>query len=503
LGEKTLVDNGLKDGLIRLSVTDRDPRRAAELANGWVEEYRLFSATLAVSEASGRRLFFEQQLSGAREDLAHAEDEMKQTQQRTGVIELDGQAHAMIASAAMLRAQVAAKQVEIQAMRQFAAEGNSDLERARQEMSSLEGQLSSMDVANDRPGGDLVAPKGNLSEAGLDYARALREVKYREMVVQLLVRQYEMARVDEARQGAQVQVVDVAVIPDRPVSRFRVWIVLGGLLLSLPVALLIALVTEAVSRLLNLIGRLRPDVLHMQEAINPWFSILASLRTLPPVVTTVHDVSRHPGENRGAWLLARTRKLMLCRSQAFIVHADVLKNALAKDWGVPKERVHVVPHGELGSFYLNINGSGEPSAPRDPRAVLFFGRILRYKGLDVLVSAMEIVRRSIPGARLIIAGRGDPISRYLPANSPRDQVEVIDRYIPDSEVGALFRRAGMLVLPYVEASQSGVACLAMATGTPIVASAMGGWRSLFATTSMGFWCRPRTRKRWRMRFLRS
>jgi hypothetical protein len=101
-------------------------------------------------------------------------------------------------------------------------------------MSSLQGQLSSMDVANDRQGGDLVAPKGNLSEAGLDYARALREVKYREMVVELLARQYEMARVDEARQGAQVQVVDAAVVPDRPVSQFRVWIVLGGLLLSLP-----------------------------------------------------------------------------------------------------------------------------------------------------------------------------------------------------------------------------------------------------------------------------
>jgi len=247
--KKTLIDNGLKDGLIRLSVTDRDPRRAAELANGWVEEYRRFSATMAVTEASQRRLFFEQQLNGARQDLAHAEDEMKQTQQRTGVIELDGQAHAMIASAAMLRVQVAAKQVEIQAMRQFAADGNPDLERARQEMSSLQGQLSSMDVANDRPGGDLVAPKGNLSEAGLDYARALREVKYREMVVELLARQYEIARVDEARQGAQVQVVDAAVVPDRPVSQFRVWIVLGGLLLSLPLALLIALAAEALAAL--------------------------------------------------------------------------------------------------------------------------------------------------------------------------------------------------------------------------------------------------------------
>ena len=234
----------------------------------------------------------------------------------------------------------------------------------------------------------------------------------------------------------------------------------------------------AVSRLLNLIEALKPDVLHMQEAVNPWFNILASLRTLPPMVTTIHDVSRHPGEEKGAWLLAHTRKLMLRRTQAFIVHANVLKDTLANDWSVAKERVHVVPHGELGSLYLNINESGESAMPRDSSTVLFFGRILRYKGLDVLVSAMEIVRWSIPGARLIIAGRGDPVSHYLPANSSRDQVEVIDQYIPDSQVGALFRRAGMLALPYVEASQSGVACLAMATGTPIVASAAGGLAEL-------------------------
>jgi capsule polysaccharide export protein KpsE/RkpR len=216
------------------------------MANGWVEEYRRLTATLAVDEASRRRLFFERQVTDARENLARAEEEMKQTEQRTGVIEMDGQAHAMIAAAAMLRAQVAAKQVEIQAMRQFAADENPDLERARQELSSLEAQLANMDVAHDRRSGDLVAPKGTMSQAGLEYARALREVKYRETFVSLLMRLYEMARVDEARQGSQAQVVDVAAVPDRPTSLFRIWIVLGALLVSLPLALALALATEAV-----------------------------------------------------------------------------------------------------------------------------------------------------------------------------------------------------------------------------------------------------------------
>jgi len=244
LESATTIDNGLKDGLIRLSVTDGDPRLAAALANGWVEEYRRFSATLAVTEASQRRLFFERQLSAARVALAGAEEDMKQTEQRTGVIEIEGQARAMIATASLLRAQYAAKQVEIQAMREFAADQNPDLVRAQQELKSLEGQLVNVDVENDRPKGDLVAPKGKITQASLDYGRALREVKYREMVLELLTRQYEGARVDEARQGAQVQVVDPATVPDRPSSLYKLLIFLGALFGALPLALLASIVVE-------------------------------------------------------------------------------------------------------------------------------------------------------------------------------------------------------------------------------------------------------------------
>ena len=242
----TTIDNGLKDGLIRLSVTDRDPRRAADLANGWVEEYRRFTATLAITEASQRRLFFERQLSAAHEDLVRAEENMKQTEQRTGVIEIEGQARAMIASAAVLRGQLAAKQVEIRAMREFAADQNPDLVRAEQELAGMEGQLSAMDAASDRSTGDLIAPKGTVTQAGLDYSRAMREVKYRETIQDLLTRQYEGARVDEARQGALIQIVDPAVAPDRP-SPYRFWVVLGALLGALPLALLTVWAAEVLA----------------------------------------------------------------------------------------------------------------------------------------------------------------------------------------------------------------------------------------------------------------
>jgi len=251
----TAVDNGLKDGLIRVSVTDRDPRRAAELASGWVEEYRRLTASLAVTEASQRRLFFERELNGARDDLERAEDNFKDTEQRTGVLEIDGQARALIASAAMLRAQVAAKQVEIRAMRQFAAGENPDLARAEQELSGMESQLAAMDLDNDHATGDLISPKGKVTQSSLDYTRALREVKYREAMYELLTRQYEVARVDEARQGSLVQVVDPAIVPDRPSSYYKLWIFLSGMLLAFPLALVAAWISEMIAVIRRLRNR--------------------------------------------------------------------------------------------------------------------------------------------------------------------------------------------------------------------------------------------------------
>jgi uncharacterized protein involved in exopolysaccharide biosynthesis len=162
------------------------------------------------------------------------------------VFEIEGQARAMIASAAVLRGQLAAKQIEIRAMREFAADQNPDLVRAEQELAGIEGQLSAMDAASDRSTGDLIAPKGRVTQAGLDYTRALREVKYRETIQDLLTRQYEGARVDEARQGELIQIIDPAVVPDRP-SPYRIWVVFGALLGALPLALFTAWAAEVLA----------------------------------------------------------------------------------------------------------------------------------------------------------------------------------------------------------------------------------------------------------------
>lgn len=268
--KSTSADNGLKDGLIRLSVTDRDAHRAADLANAWVEEYRRFTANLAVGEASQRRLFFQQQVEAAHEELVDAENELDKVQERTGVIDIEGQDRMMIASAATLRGQLAAKQIQIRGMREFAAVGNPDLQRAEQESSELEAQLGQMDAAKDRRQGDLVVPKGKLTRAGLDYLRALREVKYRETIQEILTRQYEAARVDEARQGALIQIVEPAAVPDHSDTGRKLLIVVVGILFGGPVGLLAGLAAELLSILRNSRRRAGSWLGAVEEVLSIW-----------------------------------------------------------------------------------------------------------------------------------------------------------------------------------------------------------------------------------------
>ncbi len=242
------IDNGSKDGLIHISVTDRDPRRAADMANGYVEEFKKYSAGLAVTEASQRRLFFEQQLIQTKDNLANAEEELKKVEQKTGMIQLDSQARAAIELVAELRGQIAAKEVQISGMRSFATGENPELQLAEQQLATLKSQEEKLRA---NPGGasNVMIPKGNLQAAGIEYVRKLRDVKYFETIFDLLARQFEVAKIDEAHQGAIVQTVDRAVVPDHRSSPMRSVIVLVAALLGMFVGILLVFVREAVSRI--------------------------------------------------------------------------------------------------------------------------------------------------------------------------------------------------------------------------------------------------------------
>lgn len=242
------VDGSGKDGLIHISVEARNPDRAVQLANGYVSEYRKLSQNLAFTEAQQRVLFFQGQLEQSKDNLANAEVALQKTEQTTGMIELDSQARALIASAATLRAQIAAKEVQIQAMQTFASGGNAQLIEAEQELTGMQAQLAKLGGAEDNPNA-LIMPKGKLTEAGLEYVRRVRDVKYYETIFDILARQFEIAKLDEAKEGSLVQVVDPAVRPDRKSFPKRGIIVLVSTIAGLLIGILAALMQAGWSRL--------------------------------------------------------------------------------------------------------------------------------------------------------------------------------------------------------------------------------------------------------------
>jgi tyrosine-protein kinase Etk/Wzc len=211
---KSTVAFAPKTGLITIEVTDRDPNLAAQMANAYTAEFRKFSANLAITEASQRRAFFQQQLLEANENLTSAEEAMKRTEQTTGVVEIGAQTRALVESAASIRAQIVAKDIQLRAIRTYAAEDNPELVTVKQQLSALQEELARLSGPGQDSGSGMILPKSKVPEAGMEYVRRLRDMKYYETVSELLAKQFELAKVDEARQGAGIQVVDSAVTPD-------------------------------------------------------------------------------------------------------------------------------------------------------------------------------------------------------------------------------------------------------------------------------------------------
>ncbi|HEX3661664.1 MAG TPA: GNVR domain-containing protein [Acidobacteriaceae bacterium] len=242
------VDGSGKDGMIHISVEDHNPEKAAAMANGYVDAFRHLSEGLAITEASQRRLFFQQQLEQAKDNLANAEEALKKTEQTTGLIQLDSQARALIETAAALRAQITAKEVQLQAMETYATGENSQIVEVQQELDSLRAQLTKLGGNEENPSA-FFPPKGRVPEVGLEYVRKLRDVKYYETIFELLAKELEIAKIDEAREGSFVQVVDPAIVPDRKSSPKRGLIVIVSTMVGFFLGILAALVQAGLSRL--------------------------------------------------------------------------------------------------------------------------------------------------------------------------------------------------------------------------------------------------------------
>jgi len=243
LVKETTISTG-RDGIITVEVDDKDPKRAAELANAYVEELKKLTKVLAVTEASQRRLFFEQQLLQAKDSLTAAEISARQGLQKGGIAQVDAQGRSMIEVTARLRAQISAKEVQLSAMRTFAAEGNPELQRTQQELEAVRRELSRIE------GTSTIGQAGSVDPtriSGLDNLGRLRDVKYYEFLYELLAKQYELAKIDEAKDATIIQVVDKAIEPDRKSRPKRALIVVFAAFVTLIGAVVWVFVREAVT----------------------------------------------------------------------------------------------------------------------------------------------------------------------------------------------------------------------------------------------------------------
>ncbi len=243
LAKALAVQDMKKSGMLVIGVEDRDPSRSADMANAFVDELRSLTQFIAVTEASQRRLFFEEQLKSTKEVLLRAEESMKGYQEKTGAIEIKEQTKAIIESIAHLRAQIAAKEVELKVLRTSVTPQNPDRQKLEDQLRGMREQLSKLEAKGSKNPNVLMST-ANLPQAGTGYVRKLRDLKYAETLYELLMKQYEMAKIDEAKDAMVIQVIEKASPPEKKVKPKRAFWVASVTFMGLLIAFSAAIIME-------------------------------------------------------------------------------------------------------------------------------------------------------------------------------------------------------------------------------------------------------------------
>jgi glycosyltransferase involved in cell wall biosynthesis len=199
-----------------------------------------------------------------------------------------------------------------------------------------------------------------------------------------------------------------------------------------------------------------------------WFNLALPLLRSYPLVVTVHDPRHHVGDRDSQRTPQRLMDFGFRRADRVVVHGEMLKRQVMELFAKRSDKVHVIPHVAIGSA-----GTGNAAGEDDGRTILFFGRLWEYKGLRYLIEAEPLIREALPDARIVIAGAGEDFEPYRQMMSRPENFIVHNRHISANECDQLFREASIVVLPYIEATQSGVVPLAYSAAKPVVATQVG------------------------------
>mgnify|MGYP001429176621 CR=1 FL=1 len=244
----------------------------------------------------------------------------------------------------------------------------------------------------------------------------------------------------------------------------------------------------ALKKVVDKILHSKPHILHLQDSGHPflflWTLFLRKIR----IVNTIHDPKPHFGD-----LMTKGRfGVYLGRffSKHFLVHGPELRDKLIKYYNINKEQISLVPFGGPTSLISNIS----TKIPSKKKEVLFFGRIWPYKGLKYLIKAEPYIREKISNFKIIIAGKGEDLEKYKKIMKNPNNFEIINYRLGESERISLFERSYIVVLPYIEASQSGITPCSFSLGKPVVATKVGSLSYFIDHGFDGYLVEPRDSK---------
>jgi uncharacterized protein involved in exopolysaccharide biosynthesis len=222
-----------RGGMISITVKDGDPHQAAQIANAYVDELHDINSRLIIGEAGVRRNFFSQQLALEKDRLTDAEIALQQTEEKTGAVSPMGQTGVVISQVAALQSQIISREVQLDALRTSSTDQNPDVIRLNTEIAGLRQQMSGLEaLQKGRKPGDISLTSRSLPEDQVAYLRKQRDVQYHTFIFDLIARQFEAARMDEARASPLIQVLDPAEAPERKSGPFRALWTLTGLILG-------------------------------------------------------------------------------------------------------------------------------------------------------------------------------------------------------------------------------------------------------------------------------
>jgi len=234
-----------------------------------------------------------------------------------------------------------------------------------------------------------------------------------------------------------------------------------------------------------------PDILHLQGE-HPWFNLILPFLTKKyPLVATVHDVVLHVGDVKSRKIPPFIYRLPVRYAEEIIVHGEKLKKEMMEKYNISVDNIHVIPRG-VNSIYKRFL---KRNIEEEEHLILFFGRIYEYKGLRYLIEAEPLITEKVPKAKIIIAGRGENFGKYLKMMVHRKKFIIHNQAISGRMVAELFQRASVVVLPYIEASQSGIVPLAYAFKKPVVVTDVGSIPEVVDDGKTGYVVPPRDPER--------